>query len=61
MIVETPFLLDVVYSTEDLPTPPLKGDEYTRELEIKRFLFDEEFERKFKLDKKYVLKTIKKL
>ncbi|XP_068625891.1 mannosyl-oligosaccharide glucosidase [Battus philenor] len=52
MIVGTPFVLDVVYATEDLPTPPLKEDEFTTVLEEKKKLFDEEFEEKFKLKKK---------
>ncbi|XP_060809205.1 mannosyl-oligosaccharide glucosidase isoform X3 [Amyelois transitella] len=52
LMVETPFVLDVVYSTEDLPTPPLKGEEYTRVLDEKRRSFDEEFEEKFKLSEK---------
>ncbi|XP_052754683.1 mannosyl-oligosaccharide glucosidase [Galleria mellonella] len=49
MLVETPFVLDVVYATEDLPAPPLKGDEYTRVLEQKKSSFDAEFEDKFQL------------
>ncbi|KAM3955537.1 LOW QUALITY PROTEIN: mannosyl-oligosaccharide glucosidase [Aphomia sociella] len=51
MLVETPFVLDVVYTTED-PDPPLKGDEYTKVLEDKRRSFDLEFEEKFKLAEK---------
>ncbi|KAG6455861.1 hypothetical protein O3G_MSEX009421 [Manduca sexta] len=52
LLVQPPFVLDVVYSTEDLPTPPLKGDEYTTVLENKKKDFDEEFEKKFKLAEK---------
>ncbi|XP_053622951.1 mannosyl-oligosaccharide glucosidase [Plodia interpunctella] len=52
LLVETPFDLDIVYSTEDLPTPPLKGDEYTRTLESKKKSFDDEFEVKFRLAEK---------
>ncbi|CAK1597662.1 unnamed protein product [Parnassius mnemosyne] len=51
-IVETPFILDVVNTTEDLPTPPLKEDEYTKVLEEKKKSFDEELEENFKLLKK---------
>ncbi|XP_045540902.1 mannosyl-oligosaccharide glucosidase [Papilio machaon] len=53
MIVETPFYLDVVYTTEDLPTPPMKGVEYTNEMEMNRMRFDFEFDKKFKLEEKY--------
>ncbi|KAL0803320.1 hypothetical protein ABMA28_017199 [Loxostege sticticalis] len=52
MIVETPFVLDVVYTTEDLPTPPLEGEEYTKVLEEKKKAFDAEFEKKFGLSEK---------
>ncbi|XP_075989113.1 mannosyl-oligosaccharide glucosidase [Anticarsia gemmatalis] len=52
MIVETPFVMDIVYTTEDLPTPPLKADEYTTELEHKKQDFDMEFEKKFRLNEK---------
>lgn len=52
MLVETPFVIDIMYTTEDLPTPPLKGDEYTKALEIKRKEFDEQFKEKFKLGEK---------
>ncbi|XP_049883221.1 mannosyl-oligosaccharide glucosidase [Pectinophora gossypiella] len=49
LFVEPPFVLDVVYTTEDLPTPPVKGDEYTMVLEAKKRSFDQEFEDKFGL------------
>ncbi|CAG5036791.1 unnamed protein product [Parnassius apollo] len=52
MIVETPFILDVVYTTEDLSIPQLKEDEYTKTLEEKKKSFDKEFEEKFKLKEK---------
>ncbi|XP_061725499.1 mannosyl-oligosaccharide glucosidase [Cydia pomonella] len=52
MIVEPPFVMDVVFTIEDLPTPPLKGAEYTRVLEDKKRLFNDEFERKFGLRQK---------
>ncbi|XP_048485861.1 mannosyl-oligosaccharide glucosidase isoform X2 [Plutella xylostella] len=52
LLVNTPFTLDVVYTTEDLPTPPLKGDSYTEALEEKRRTFDEQFEETFKLAEK---------
>ncbi|CAG9136656.1 unnamed protein product [Plutella xylostella] len=52
LLVNTPFTLDVVYTTEDLPTPPLKGDSYTEALEEKRQTFDEQFEETFKLAEK---------
>ncbi|XP_047039261.1 mannosyl-oligosaccharide glucosidase [Helicoverpa zea] len=52
MLVETPFSIDIVYTTEDLPTPPLKGEKYTKALESKKTSFDIEFEEKFKLDEK---------
>lgn len=52
LIVEAPFVLDVVYTTEELPTPPLKGDEFTKSLEEKKKSFDNEFEKKFKLQEK---------
>ncbi|PZC73964.1 hypothetical protein B5X24_HaOG208490 [Helicoverpa armigera] len=52
MLVETPFSIDIVYTTEDLPTPPLKGEKYTKALEAKKTSFDIEFEEKFKLDEK---------
>ncbi|CAB3231882.1 unnamed protein product [Arctia plantaginis] len=52
MLVETPFVVDIVYTTEDLPTPPLKGVEYTKSLELKKQNFDNEFEEKFKLNEK---------
>ncbi|XP_045506092.1 mannosyl-oligosaccharide glucosidase [Colias croceus] len=59
MLVETPFVLDIVYSTEDLPTAPLKGAEYTKALEQKREQFDEKFEEEFKLrDKGYPISDI---
>ncbi|XP_026318498.1 mannosyl-oligosaccharide glucosidase [Hyposmocoma kahamanoa] len=52
MLIQPPFILDLVYTTEDLPTPPLKGDEYTRVLEEKKRSFDKEFEEKFHLGQK---------
>ncbi|KAJ8704063.1 hypothetical protein PYW07_013357 [Mythimna separata] len=52
MLVETPFSIDIVYTTEDLSTPPLKGEKYTKALEAKKMQFDLEFEEKFKLDEK---------
>lgn len=52
MLVETPFVLDVVYTTEDLPTPPVRGDEYTKTMEKLKMGYDEEFERIFNLEKK---------
>ncbi|CAG9574147.1 unnamed protein product [Danaus chrysippus] len=52
MLVETPFVLDVVYTTEDLPTPPVRGEEYTKTMEKMKKGYDEEFERIFKLEKK---------
>ncbi|KAJ8705748.1 hypothetical protein PYW08_012794 [Mythimna loreyi] len=52
LLVETPFSIDIVYTTEDLSTPPLMGDKYTRALEAKKMQFDLEFEEKFKLDEK---------
>ncbi|KAJ0169809.1 hypothetical protein K1T71_014415 [Dendrolimus kikuchii] len=52
MLVETPFVLDVVYTTEDLPAPPLKGNEYTEVLEKKKREFDVDFEEKFKLNER---------
>ncbi|XP_026725549.1 mannosyl-oligosaccharide glucosidase [Trichoplusia ni] len=52
MLVETPFVLDVVYTNEDLPTPPLKGEEYSKALKVHQKSFDEEFEEKFKLTEK---------
>ncbi|XP_026499522.2 mannosyl-oligosaccharide glucosidase [Vanessa tameamea] len=52
MLIETPFVLDVVYSTEGLPSPPLKGDEYTNALEKYKKEFDVKFEKEFNLKKK---------
>ncbi|XP_059063009.1 mannosyl-oligosaccharide glucosidase [Achroia grisella] len=52
LLVETPFVLDVVYTTEILATPPLKREEYTKALEHKKKSFDTEFENKFKLSEK---------
>lgn len=52
MLVETPFVLDVVYTTEDLPVPPVKGEEYTKALGFMRETFDEKFEDIFKLKEK---------
>lgn len=52
MLVETPFVLDVIYTTEDFPKPPLKGNVYTQILEEKKKEFSEEFEKKFKLKEK---------
>ncbi|KAI8426913.1 hypothetical protein MSG28_014583 [Choristoneura fumiferana] len=52
LVVETPFVLDVVYTVEDLHAPALKGDGYTRALEDRKRGFDEEFERKFGLKAK---------
>ncbi|XP_045530624.1 mannosyl-oligosaccharide glucosidase [Pieris brassicae] len=54
MLVETPFVLDIVYTTEDLSGPPLKGEDYTKVLEQKKTSFDARFEEEFKLkDKGY--------
>ncbi|XP_022818785.1 mannosyl-oligosaccharide glucosidase [Spodoptera litura] len=52
MLVETPFCVDIVYTTEDLSTPPLKGEKYARVLQEKKTEFDAEFESKFRLDEK---------
>ncbi|CAH1641997.1 unnamed protein product [Spodoptera littoralis] len=52
MLVETPFCVDIVYTTEDLSTPPLKGEKYARVLQEKKREFDAEFESKFRLDEK---------
>ncbi|XP_072941314.1 mannosyl-oligosaccharide glucosidase isoform X2 [Epargyreus clarus] len=52
MLVETPFVLDVVYTSEDLPAPPLRGDDYTRLLEENKKAFDARFEDTFKLTEK---------
>ncbi|KAI5633441.1 mannosyl-oligosaccharide glucosidase GCS1 [Phthorimaea operculella] len=52
LLVQAPLILDIVYVIKDLPTPPLKGEYYTRVLEDKKRNFDEEFEGKFKLASK---------
>ncbi|XP_052745873.1 mannosyl-oligosaccharide glucosidase isoform X2 [Bicyclus anynana] len=52
LLVETPFVLDVIYTTEDFPIPPIKGDEYTRTLANLTKEFDKKFEEKFKLKEK---------
>ncbi|XP_034838193.1 mannosyl-oligosaccharide glucosidase [Maniola hyperantus] len=49
LLVETPFVLDVVYTTEDFPTPPIRGDEYTQTMENLTKEFDEKFEEEFGL------------
>ncbi|CAG9789851.1 unnamed protein product [Diatraea saccharalis] len=49
LLVETPFVLDVVYTTEDLPTPPLQGHDYQKALDEKKKMFDDKFENTFKL------------
>ncbi|XP_028162309.1 mannosyl-oligosaccharide glucosidase [Ostrinia furnacalis] len=52
MLIETPFVMDLAYTTEDYPAPPLQGKEYTKALEEKKKGFDEEFEKKFGLSEK---------
>ncbi|CAH2236481.1 jg20111 [Pararge aegeria aegeria] len=52
IIVETPFVLDVIYTTQGFPAPPLKGDEYTNTLENLTRRFDEKFEKEFRLKEK---------
>jgi hypothetical protein len=49
MLVETPFVLDVTYLAEDIPTPPLVGESYSAALDFRKAKFDKEFEDKFGL------------
>ncbi|XP_041968644.1 mannosyl-oligosaccharide glucosidase [Aricia agestis] len=52
MLVEAPYVVDIVYSAEEQAPPPLTGDLYTKELETKKKAYEERFENEFKLTEK---------